>query len=203
MVFSQARRYAHPMKNKKSDQQTGGDGIRISLWQQAASYAARAHRHQLRKDKKTPYISHPFRVAMVVRSVFDCDDEVAICTALLHDTIEDTATDFDDIEKRFGLEIAECVAVMTKNMLLREPSREADYDQRLADGPWQGRLVKLADVYDNGLDIPRASMRKKCIERCQRALDLSSGDLDHECVVRARDAVKGVLVGLVEDQDLP
>ncbi len=203
MVFSHAGRYAHFMKNKKSDQQAGTQAVRISLWQQAASYAARAHRHQLRKDKKTPYISHPFRVAMVVRNVFDCDDEVAICTALLHDTIEDTATDFDDIEKRFGLEIADCVAVMTKNMLLREPQREADYDQRLKDGPWQGRLVKLADVYDNGLDIPRASMRKKCMERCKRALDLTANDLDHACVVRARAAVESVLVGLVEDQDLP
>jgi guanosine-3',5'-bis(diphosphate) 3'-pyrophosphohydrolase len=173
--------------------------ISISLWQKAASYAARAHDHQFRKDKKTPYIAHPFRVAMVLSNVFGCNDEVALCTALLHDTIEDTRTDFDAIEKRFGREIADCVAVMTKNMLLREPQREADYDKRLAKGPWQGRLVKLADVYDNGLDIPRESMKKKCISRCQRALDLTENDLDHEEIVLGRAAVSGVLAGLLAE----
>ena len=165
----------------------------ISLVQQAISFAARAHNHQYRKDKKTPYVAHPFRVAMVVRDVFDCNDEVAICAALLHDTIEDTRIDYDSIEKRFGREIADCVAVLTKNMILREPQREADYDERLAKGPWQGRLVKLADVYDNGLDIPRVTMKKKCMDRCQRALDLSKNDTDIECVVRARNAVTLVL----------
>lgn len=175
------------------------DHLPSSLWQQAVSYAARTHDHQYRKDKKTPYIAHPFRVAMVVRDVFACDDQVAICAALLHDTIEDTRTDYDDLEKRFGREIADCVAVLTKNMLLREPKREADYDDRLAQGPWQGRLVKLADVYDNGLDIPRESMRKKCIDRCKRALDLSENDTAHEPIRTARAAVGEVLAMLESD----
>jgi len=183
----------------KSCDASDGITVEIKLWQSAVSFAARAHRHQLRKDKKTPYIAHPFRVSMVVRDIFGCDDEVAICTAILHDTIEDTATDFDDIEKRFGREIADCVAVMTKNMLLREPEREIDYDQRLARGPWQGRLVKLADVYDNALDIPRASMKKKCIERCVRAIKLSENDTEHHCVVLGRRAVSGVLATLQAD----
>lgn len=170
--------------------------IEVSLIQQATSFAARAHNHQYRKDKKTPYIAHPFRVAMVVSSVFGCNDEVAICSALLHDTIEDTRIDYDNIEKRFGSEIADCVAVLTKNMLLREPEREEDYDSRLAKGPWQGRLVKLADVYDNGLDIPRESMRKKCMDRCVRALDLSEQDIDREVVANARYEVERVLTTL-------
>lgn len=170
--------------------------IELSLWQRAASYAARAHNHQFRKDKKTPYIAHPFRVAMVLSHVFGCTDELALCTALLHDTIEDTRVDFDAVEKRFGREVADCVAAMTKNMLLRESQREADYDKRLAKGPWQARLVKLADTYDNGLDIPRESMKRKCIVRCKRALELTENDLDHPEVVAGRAAVMGVLAGL-------
>mgnify|MGYP003629794622 CR=1 FL=1 len=167
-----------------------------SLWQRAASYAARAHHHQLRKDKKTPYVAHPFRVAMVLSHVFGSTDEVALCTALLHDTIEDTRTDFDDIEKRFGREIADSVAAMTKNMLLRESKREEDYDKRLAKGPWQARLVKLADVYDNGLDIPRDTMKPKCALRCHRALELTADDLDHPEIVAGRAAVLGVVAAL-------
>lgn len=166
------------------------------LWLQAASYSARAHNHQYRKDKKTPFVAHPFRVAMVVRDLFGCDDEVALCAAMLHDTIEDTRTDYDDLHKRFGPQVADCVAVLTKNMLLPEHQREPDYDSRLAAGPWQGRLVKLADVYDNGLDIPRAAMRKKCVNRCKRAIQLTDGDTTIPCVRTARAVVHELVASL-------
>jgi guanosine-3',5'-bis(diphosphate) 3'-pyrophosphohydrolase len=173
--------------------------VEPKLWQLAASYAARAHNHQYRKDKKTPFVAHPFRVAMVLRDVFGCDDEIAICTALLHDTIEDTRTDFDNIHKRFGRKVAECVACMTKNMLLIEHEREKDYDKRLANGPWQARIVKLADVYDNGLDLPRPGMRRKCLDRCMRALELSEDDTDREVFVTARAAVRELAESLRTD----
>src|SRR5271163_480939 len=90
----------------------------------AASFAARAHRHQLRKDGHTPYVSHVFRVCLTVRHVFGVDDETALTAALLHDTIEDTATDFDDIEKEFGAEVAQSVKFLTKDMREREADRE-------------------------------------------------------------------------------
>lgn len=175
--------------------------VEPKLWQLAASYAARAHNHQYRKDKKTPFVAHPFRVAMVLRDIFGCDDEVAIATALLHDTIEDTRTDFDDIHKRFGRDVAECVAIMTKNMLLIEAEREKDYDKRLANGPWQARIVKLADVYDNGLDLPRPGLRRKCIARCQRALNLTENDVDREVFVTARGAVRELLDSMKAARD--
>ena len=55
----------------------------------AASFAARAHQHQLRKDRQTPYVAHPFRVCLIARNVFGVDDPNVLTTALLHDTIED------------------------------------------------------------------------------------------------------------------
>lgn len=173
--------------------------VKPRLYQMAASYAARAHNHQYRKDKKTPFVAHPFRVAMILRDIFGCADEVAICTALLHDTIEDTRTDFDDINKRFGRKVADCVACMTKNMLLVESKREIDYDERLANGPWQARLVKLADVYDNGLELPRPGLRRKCIQRCERALKLAAND-DQPGFEAARVAVQELLDSLRADE---
>lgn len=171
------------------------------LWQKAASFAARAHAGQIRKDGKTPYVAHVFRVALTVRDTFACDDPIALCTALLHDTIEDTATDYDDIESRFGDPVAVCVAAMTKNMLLREPEREADYDARLAAAPWQARMVKLADVYDNACDLHRTMRVTKNIERCERALSLTERDSDHPAFPRARAAVTTMLGHLRERAD--
>src|SRR4051794_38125771 len=75
------------------------------------AFAARAHQGQLRKDGKTPYVSHVVRVAFVVRNVFGFDDPRMLQAALLHDTIEDTKTDFDDIAGEFSTEVAEWVAL--------------------------------------------------------------------------------------------
>ena len=58
------------------------------LWQQAASFAARAHHGQMRRDGKTPYVAHPLRVAMTVRHVFGCEDEVCLAAAMLHGLIQ-------------------------------------------------------------------------------------------------------------------
>jgi (p)ppGpp synthase/HD superfamily hydrolase len=119
---------------------------------EAVSFAARAHRSQMRKDGLTPYIGHPFRVCLVVRHCFGFDDPRLLITALLHDTIEDTTTDFDDIVEHFGAEIARWVALLTKDKRLADEHRERDYLDRLYAAPWQVQACKLADVYDNLLD---------------------------------------------------
>lgn len=116
---------------------------------QAAAFAARAHRHQVRKDCETPYVSHVFRVCLVVRQVFGFDDPKMLAAALLHDTIEDTSTDCDDIIEQFGEDVAAWVAALTKDMRLPEDPREAEYTRTLAAAPWQVKACKLADIYDN------------------------------------------------------
>jgi guanosine-3',5'-bis(diphosphate) 3'-pyrophosphohydrolase len=128
-------------------------GAEAAFFQEAVSYAARAHRNQLRKDGRTPYVAHVIRAAMTVSWVFGCNDKIALLSAILHDTIEDTTTDYDDIAERFGVAVADCVACLTKNMAMPEAAREAEYDARIASGPWQARLVKLADVYENLCDL--------------------------------------------------
>jgi guanosine-3',5'-bis(diphosphate) 3'-pyrophosphohydrolase len=116
---------------------------------EAAAFAARAHRHQQRKDNQTPYVSHVFRVCLVVRHTFGFDDPRMLAAALLHDTIEDTSTDCDDIIERFGPEVAAWVAALTKDMRLPHDEREAAYARQLAAADWQVKALKLADMYDN------------------------------------------------------
>src|ERR1700730_1290393 len=69
---------------------------------EAIAFAARAHRNQLRKDGETPYVSHVFRVCLIVRDRFGVADPQVLTAAVLHDTVEDTTTDFDDLEEIFG-----------------------------------------------------------------------------------------------------
>lgn len=169
------------------------------LWQRAASFAARAHAGQLRKDAATPYFAHPVRVAMTVMTVFGCSDEVAIAAALLHDTIEDTKTDYDDLLRVFGAEVADCVAALTKNKALPERARERDYDARLARADWCARLVKLADQYDNLTDARElgAKVASKTGAKCRRAVALGRADASkHPETRRAVAALQGLMRGL-------
>ncbi|MDP7008247.1 MAG: HD domain-containing protein [Phycisphaerales bacterium] len=163
-----------------------------SLWQEAAAFASEAHKHQTRNDGR-PYVSHCFRVAMTVRMVFGFDDPEVIAAALLHDTIEDCDVDYDDILELFGRTVADNVAVMTKDMRLEEEIREIAYDKQLAEGPWQGRLIKLADVYDNLTDI-LPEKRKKFMSKVERILLLTEHD---EQLQDAREQLQTLLCELV------
>jgi (p)ppGpp synthase/HD superfamily hydrolase len=148
----------------------------LPLWQRAAAIAAHAHDGQIRKDGRTPYISHPMRVALTIVCVFGERDEHAITAALLHDVIEDTKVDYDDLEAAFGREVADIVAALTKDMRLPEHVREPAYDEQLAAGPWQARLIKLADVYDNFTDAVTDEQRRKSAKKADRAMKLAEGD---------------------------
>ena len=169
------------------------------LWFEAAAFSAWAHRNDVRKDGLTPYAAHPARVALTVRTVFGVDDDVALAAALLHDVIEDTPCDYDDVWGRFGDDVARIVAALTKNMLLPEAERERDYDERLARADWRARLIKLADAYDNLLDlspmqgesgasfVARAGRAK---DRAGRAIGLAGDD---ERLASAVAAVRSVV----------
>ncbi len=140
---------------------------------EAVSFAARAHQGQRRKDGETPYASHPFRVCLVVRDVFGIDDRQVLTAALLHDTVEDTTTDFDDIEEQFGADVARWVAALSKDKRLQEPEREKAYAAQLADAPWQVKVCKLGDIFDNLLDTgkTRPDQQTKTFKNAHRYLD--------------------------------
>ena len=119
---------------------------------EAIAFAARAHQGKFRKDGATPYVSHVFRVCLVLRHVFGIDDRRALMAAALHDTVEDTDTDFDELKEQFDEEVACWVAALSKDKRLPEDERERAYAEALARAPWQVKACKLADIYDNVMD---------------------------------------------------
>ena len=130
----------------------------------------------MRRDGRTPYFSHCVRVALTVALKFGCTDDTVLAAALLHDVIEDTQADYDDVLQHFGSEVAEMVAALSKDMRLVESEREPAYDAQLAEAPWQARLIKLADVYDNFTDAETDAARRKLADKANRALRLAEGD---------------------------
>jgi (p)ppGpp synthase/HD superfamily hydrolase len=156
----------------------------------ALSFAARAHQGQTRKDGQTPYVAHVFRVCLVVRHVFGIDDPHALMAAALHDVIEDTSIDYDELAETFGAEVAQWAAALCKDKRRPEEEREAEYLAHLGRAPWQVKVCKLADIFDNMLDAKhlKPAQRKTNRRRSRQYLDALAADLP----ARARPAYETV-----------
>ena len=77
----------------------------------AIGLATEAHASQVRASGE-PYVTHPIAVAEILAELGL--DPVAIVAAVLHDVPEDTEYSLDDIEERFGQEVAHLVDGVTK-----------------------------------------------------------------------------------------
>ncbi len=88
----------------------------------AIQFAAIAHEGQYRKGTNIPYIIHPVSVGFLLQSI-GCDEEV-IVAGLLHDTVEDTDTELDDIKREFGERVASLVFSAS------EPDKTLTWEER-------------------------------------------------------------------------
>lgn len=119
----------------------------------ALSFAAHKHRHQKRKDSaQTPYINHPIALVNILLIEADITDEIVLMAALLHDTVEDTETTFEEIEQHFGQVVRDIVAEVTDDKSLPKAERkqlQIEHAPHLSD---RAKLVKLADKISNVRD---------------------------------------------------
>lgn len=88
------------------------DAVDIGQIKKAYIFASNKHQGVKRKSGE-PYICHPVEVARILAENLHSDADV-LCAGLLHDTVEDTDTTLDDIEKLFGTGVAELVDGVTK-----------------------------------------------------------------------------------------
>ncbi len=86
--------------------------VNEDLVTRAFELSVEAHKHDIRASGE-PYFYHPYEVAMVVAKEIALDDVSVVC-ALLHDVVEDTDFDINDIRKEFGDSIADIVDGVTK-----------------------------------------------------------------------------------------
>ena len=111
----------------------------------AAAFAAEKHRNQRRKDAEaSPYINHPIQLAHILVQA-DIEDPIVLAAALLHDTIEDTNTTFEELEIVFGFEIANIVGECSDDKRLGKLERKQAQIDHAAKISHRARLVKLAD----------------------------------------------------------
>ncbi|KAG2470942.1 MESH1 pyrophosphohydrolase, partial [Polypterus senegalus] len=80
-----------------------------------------------------------------------------LVAALLHDTVEDTETSFDELDGKFGATVARIVQEVTDDKMLPKQERK---QQQILKAPLcshQAKLVKLADKLYNLRDLNRST----------------------------------------------
>ena len=152
------------------------------------AFAAHKHRAQRRKDKEaSPYINHPIALADVLVNEGGVDDPVALCAAVLHDTIEDTVTSYEELQQRFGKEVADVVLEVTDDKTLLKAERKERQVTHAPHLSQRARLVKLADKICNLRDIASNPPATWPLERKQEY---------YEWAKRVIDGLRGAHPGL-------
>jgi GTP diphosphokinase / guanosine-3',5'-bis(diphosphate) 3'-diphosphatase len=151
----------------------------LALLLKALAFAAHKHRDQRRKDAgASPYINHPIALADVLVNEGGVHDVEVVCAALLHDTVEDTATTHEELVNAFGARIARIVAEVTDDKRLPKAERKRLQIEHAPHISREAKLVKLADKICNLRDVaerPPAGWdlrrRREYFEWARRVID--------------------------------
>src|SRR6266849_9810151 len=144
------------------------------LLARAFAFAAKAHEGQQRRSGEE-FIHHPFGVAKICAELHL--DEQTLAAALLHDTVEDTPTELEEVKSEFGSEIAELVEGVTKLTRIRFQSREhaevENYRKMIVAMAKDVRviLIKLADRLHNMRTIEYLGKQKQ-VQKAKETLEV-------------------------------
>jgi len=133
---------------------------------QAISFAAKKHATQKRKGAdEQPYINHILEVANLLANVGKIEDYDVLIAAVLHDTIEDTATTAEEITNLFGEAVSQYVLEVTDDKSLPKAQRkqlQIEHAPHLSNG---AKYIKLADKISNIRDVSEHPPAGWSIER--------------------------------------
>jgi len=151
----------------------------MALVLQALAFAAHKHRDQRRKDASaSPYINHPIALANVLMNEAGVRDPKVICAALLHDTVEDTETTPEELERNFGRTIRDVVLEVTDDKNLPKAERKRLQIVKAHGLSRRAKLVKLADKICNLRDIAENPPAGWELRRQQEYFDWAKNVID-------------------------
>jgi (p)ppGpp synthase/HD superfamily hydrolase len=178
----------------------------------ALRFARRLHLGQYRKQTYEQYVEHPIAVARLLADS-GCD-ETLLVAAYLHDVVEKTRVEVEEIRTRFGPEVAAIVEALSDDPAISDYAERKSELRRVAIAAGRGAaLIFAADRLANMRDWRTLdpSDREACAARLgtglQERLRLWSQDLE---ALRAHDPempflaeIEVELQALRADADLP
>src|SRR3954451_16694402 len=163
-VLETSERHQELLDELISDVETYNPDVDRELLARAFRFAAEAHEGQQRRSGEA-FIKHPWGAAKILAELRQ--DEQTIAAALLHDVVEDTETEIDEVRSEFGDEIAQLVEGVTKLTRIHFQSREQaeaeNYRKMIAAmvGDERVILIKLADRLHNMRTIEYLGKQKQ------------------------------------------
>lgn len=124
----------------------------------AKKFAEKAHEGQYRKNGNIPYITHPIRVAERLED--SGASEALVCAAYLHDVVEDTPVEMEEIEIEFGKQVAHLVRSHTEDKSKSWQERKQHTIDTLKVGNLDVKQLIVADRLDNLLST-EADLKQK------------------------------------------
>jgi guanosine-3',5'-bis(diphosphate) 3'-pyrophosphohydrolase len=138
----------------------------------AIRFAAEKHRDQRRKGASaSPYINHPIAVADLLARVGRIDDIATLVAAVLHDTIEDTETTGEELERHFGAVVRAIVEEISDDNTLSSARRKQLQVERSPTLSAAARRIRIADKTCNALDVAYAPPDSWSLSRRRDYLD--------------------------------
>ena len=145
----------------------------------ALAFAADKHRTQRRKDPEaSPYINHPIALARVLSVEGRVRDVKVLAAAVLHDTLEDTKTTYEELHERFGPAIAGIVREVTDDKTLLPAERKRLQIEHAGELSHRARLVKLADKISNLRDLTLNAPSEWSLQRRRDYFDWAKKVID-------------------------
>lgn len=145
----------------------------------AVAFAAGKHSTQRRKDvDASPYINHPIAVASLLAVEGGVSDLATLQAAILHDTIEDTETSFEELVKRFGTEVADIVMEVTDDKALPKDERKQLQVTHAHKKSNSAALVKIADKTCNLRDMANSPPGGWSVDRRREYFDWAKNVVD-------------------------
>ena len=145
----------------------------------AINFSAQKHRVQRRKDaEESAYINHPIAVASVLLLEGGIDDLATLQAAILHDTVEDTQTSYEELVGRFGKDVADVVMELTDDKSLPKAERKLLQVTHAHKKSSSAVMVKLADKTCNLRDIVDAPPAGWTVERKREYFDWAKQVVD-------------------------
>ena len=116
----------------------------------AMLFAAKKHTDQRRKGERAePYVNHLIEVADLLAQHTGGKNTDLICAGILHDTIEDTGTKYDELKREFGENVADIVKECTDDKSLPKQERKRLQIEHAPQKSEEARMVKMADKISN------------------------------------------------------
>ena len=169
------------------------------LLNRAYVYAMKAHGNQKRASGEA-YFNHPLEVAAILTEMKL--DDATIAAALLHDTVEDTEATHQEIEEKFGAEIASLVDGLTKIAKLDLVTKEATQAENLRklllamSKDVRVLLVKLADRLHNMRTLEHVKPDKR-VRIAQETMDIYAPLAGRMGMQAVRDELEDIAFGVL------